>query len=122
MGTRTRTDAQRGERRCELCGRRVARLARHHLIPRARHAHQRERDASQRRERRERIAWLCAACHKQLHVLFSEKELERHFDSVAKLRAHPEVQRFVRWVRRRPDGTHVVALRTRRRRDGRGPR
>lgn len=72
---------------------------------------------------RERIAWMCRPCHKQVHALFSEKELERSFDTLAKLAAHPEVERFVRWVREKPDSTHVVALRSRRRgRGGNGPR
>ena len=115
------TDAQKGS--CELCGRRVAQLTRHHLLPRTRHASKRVRSAPDRRERRLRVAWLCRACHKQVHALFSEKELERDFDTVVKLAAHPEVERFVRWVRERPDGTHVPAVRARRRgRSGKGPR
>jgi hypothetical protein len=66
---------------------------------------------------------MCRPCHKQLHALFSEKELERSYDTLEKLAAHPEVERFVAWVRDKPAGTHVVALRTRRRdRGGKGPR
>lgn len=112
-----------GKGRCELCEREVAQLSRHHLVPRTRHGSRRSRRAEDRRELLERVARLCAPCHKQVHALFSEKELERAYDTLEKLAAHPEVQRFVAWVRSRPDGTHVPALRARRRgRGGTGPR
>lgn len=104
---------------CKLCGRRVADLRRHHLVPRTRQNSRRSRKAPDRHELRERIAWLCEPCHKQVHALFAEKELERSFDTLAKLAAHPEIERFVRWLRTKPDGTQVVALPARRRGQGR---
>lgn len=107
---------------CELCGRRVAGLTRHHLIPRTRHGRRPGRSAEDRRAQRERIARLCAPCHKQVHALLSEKELEREFDTVTKLAAHPELARFVRWIRTKPDGTHVATRRPKGRRGRRGPR
>ena len=51
---------------------------------------------------------LCRPCHKQIHVLFTEKELEREWNSLDKLRAHPELQKFLEWIRRRPRGFHCV--------------
>ena len=66
---------------------------------------------------------MCAPCHKQIHALFSERDLERRYDTVEKLAGHQEVKRFVAWVRKRPDGTPVTVLRARRRgRGGKGPR
>lgn len=96
------TNGRRRADACELCLRAVAHPTRHHLVPRTRQKGTRER---------ERIAWLCAPCHKQIHVLLSEKELERAYDTIEKLAAHPEVARFVRWVAKRPDGTHVPTRR-----------
>ena len=106
---------------CELCGRRVAEPTRHHLVPRTRHSNRRIRRDRERSDVRDAVAQLCRPCHKQVHTLFSEKELERSLDTVEKLAAHPEVARFVAWIRDKPDGTHVVARRPRsgsRRRSG----
>jgi hypothetical protein len=43
-------------------------------------------------------------CHRQLHALFSETELARHYASAEALLTHPEVQKFVRWVQSKPPG------------------
>src|ERR1051326_1168751 len=50
-------------RSCQLCGRRVSMLTRHHLIPRTRHANKRNKREFERKEVKRRIAWLCRACH-----------------------------------------------------------
>ena len=51
-----------------------------------------------------------------------EKGEVAKIDTLAKLAAHPEVERFVRWLRAKPDGIHVVAVRSRCRDRGKGPR
>lgn len=99
--------------RCELCGREVSNLSKHHLIPRTRHHNKRNKRRFDRREVRERIAWLCAPCHRQIHALISEKEMEAKYSTVADLAAHPQVARFVTWLRARP---HVARIATRRQR------
>lgn len=90
-----------------LCGRATADLTRHHLIPRTRHHNKRTRRESSREERETTVPF-CRACHKQVHALLSEKQLEREFDSVEKLAAHPEIAKFVAWVRKQPAGKHVT--------------
>jgi hypothetical protein len=55
---------------CQLCGRCLSLLTRHHLVPRTRHANKRK---FERKEVKHRIVWLCRACHDQLHALFDEK-------------------------------------------------
>lgn len=50
---------------------------------------------------------VCLPCQKQIHALFSEKELERQYNTPEALRAHPEVRRFVSWLATKPDGTTV---------------
>ena len=89
---------------CELCGRAVAALTRHHLIPKARHANKRNKREFDRVEVKQRLAWFCRPCHSHVHALFSEKTLEREFNTLVLLRAHPEVTKFVRWIRSKPDG------------------
>ena len=96
-------------KRCELCGREISALTRHHLIPRTRHANKRNKREFDRAEVKRRIAWFCRPCHDHVHALFTEKELERHFNTVAMLAAHPEVSRFLNWIRRKPDGFRVVS-------------
>ena len=87
---------------CELCGRRVAQLTRHHLIPRARHGNRRNRRDFDRGDVHRRIAWLCRPCHDHVHAVLSEKALERDYNTLEQLRGHPDVARFVAWIAARP--------------------
>lgn len=100
---------------CELCGRWVSALTRHHLIPRTRHSNRRTRREFDRAARRQRIAWFCRPCHDHVHALFTEKTLERHFNTLPALAAHPAVAKFVAWIRTRPDGFKPVSYSARRR-------
>ena len=92
---------------CELCGRRVAELERHHLIPRARHRNKGNRRRFGRDEAHGRVAMLCGPCHRTLHATFAEKELERDYNTLEAIRAHEAIRKFVRWIRRRPPETGV---------------
>ncbi len=47
---------------------------------------------------------ICRPCHTQIHQVLSEKQLEREFNTVAKLRAHPEIAKFAAWIVARPSG------------------
>ena len=94
-----------GDRKCELCGRCVDRVTLHHLLPR-----------SQGRRRNIKAtelptAWLCGACHRQLHTLFTNKELAQNFTSIAQLRAEPRVARFVEWIARQDPNKRVKVRR-----------
>lgn len=89
---------------CELCGRTVSWLTRHHLIPRTRHANKRNKREFSRVEVKRRVAWLCRPCHNHVHAVLGEKRLEREFNTLELLAAHPEVARFVAWMRTKPDG------------------
>lgn len=90
--------------RCELCERTVAALTRHHLIPRVRHANKRNQREFDRREVKHRLAWFCRPCHSHVHALFMEKTLEREFNTLAALAAHPDLAKFVAWIRTKPEG------------------
>ena len=41
-------------------------------------------------------------CHQAIHALLSEAELARAFNTIAALRTHPGIARFVAWVEKRP--------------------
>ena len=43
---------------------------------------------------------LCTDCHSAIHKFATEKELGRDWNTVEKLRQHPDIGRFVRWVSR----------------------
>jgi len=89
---------------CELCGRLVSLVTKHHLIPRTRHKNKRNKREFDRVEVKTRVAWFCRPCHDHVHALFTEKTLEREFNTLESLMAHPEIARFVTWIQRRPDG------------------
>lgn len=76
---------------CPLCGRTIPvgpAADRHHWVPRAKGG----RDWS----------WLHRVCHRKIHSLFTEAELARLYPTAAALLGHPEIRRFVAWVRKRP--------------------
>jgi hypothetical protein len=87
---------------CELCGRAVGQLTKHHLIPRMRHRHRHTRAAYGRTELGTRLLWVCRPCHDHIHAVLSEKELAAAYNTRMALLAHPEIRRFVDWIRRRP--------------------
>lgn len=109
-------DCESSSDRCQLCGRAGAELTRHHLIPRTRHGNKRSRRRFALETMRSRILWLCRPCHKQIHALFTEKELAEQYHSREALLKHEEVQRFVAWIGNKPAGfVPATALRRRRR-------
>ena len=101
---------------CALCGREVPVLTRHHLIPRTRHANKRNKREFSRAEVKSRLLWVCRPCHDAIHAALTEKELERGYNTPEALAAHPEIARFVEWVRRRPATTAFPARGERRER------
>ena len=96
---------------CGLCGRTVQRLTRHHLIPKTRHKNKRNKKAFDRRKIHHTVG-LCSPCHRHIHAVLDNKELEREYNSLEALRAHPGVGKFVEWVSKKPHGTVSEAQRT----------
>ena len=90
---------------CELCQRRGTRLTKHHLIPK------------QRAGQHGPTAELCEACHKQIHTLYDNRRLARELNTLERLGAQPEMERFVRWVRKQDPSRNLrVRLANHRRR------
>ncbi|MGO2992804.1 MAG: hypothetical protein ACTIDY_15190 [Halomonadaceae bacterium] len=89
--------------RPELCAR-AASLTKHHLIPRALHNKPRYRKRYSREERLTAILWLCHACHRHIHRLYSERELADQFASREALLASEEIRHFVEWLSKKPAG------------------
>lgn len=92
-----------GVSHCQLCRRRISNLTKHHLIPRMRHRNKKAQKQFDRRTMTARIAWPCKPCHKQVHALFSEKALAQSYHTVAALRQHPDVYKFIEWISGKPE-------------------
>ena len=76
---------------CPLCGRPMVdgpSVDRHHWVPKS--------------EGGGEAAPLHRVCHRMLHRVLSETEMANAFNTPEALRAHPEISRFIRWVRRKP--------------------
>jgi hypothetical protein len=54
---------------------------------------------------------VCRACHRQLHALFSNKELASELDSLEKLKAHPAMQKFLNWVKKQDPNKKIKVRR-----------
>ena len=54
---------------------------------------------------------LCRACHKFAHAVLTEKEMEAGYNTVEALAAHPEIRKFIEWVRTKPPGLRVRSRR-----------
>ncbi len=100
-----------------MCGRSVQRLTRHHLVPRTRHKNKKNKKTFDRREIHHTVG-LCSPCHRHIHTVLDNKELERDYNTLEALRAHPDVERFVAWVGKKPHGTTTAGLRRDPRREG----
>lgn len=74
---------------CPLCEREVTLgyTSKHHLIPKS-------------RKGKETIR-LCLDCHKQLHVLYSPKELQKRLSTIELLKADERVATWIGWISRR---------------------
>ena len=93
----TALPARREATSCELCQREVDRYTVHHLVPRAEGG------------RFGPTASLCTTCHRQLHALFTEATLANELNSIALLRANPQVNSYLRWARKQKrDGRFKV--------------
>lgn len=80
---------------CELCNRNVPTVTKHHLVPR------------EHGGKNHPTTMLCIACHKQIHALFSNKELFVRFFTIERLKRNEKIQRYLKFVNRIPGDTHI---------------
>ncbi len=78
---------------CPICGRELWKgdsIDRHHFIPKSRGGKASE--------------YLHRICHRKIHSIWTEKELEKEFNDPNTVCAHPDMQTFIAWVRKKePD-------------------
>ena len=41
-------------------------------------------------------------CHKEIHATLSETELALHYNTIESLRTHPRLEKFIKWIAKRP--------------------
>ncbi|WP_246008859.1 HNH endonuclease [Hymenobacter metallilatus] len=73
---------------CGLCERAVQQTSRHHLVPR------------EEGGRHGPTVELCQPCHSTIHLLLSNRQLARQYNTVESLREAQELQTYLHWVRR----------------------
>ena len=80
------------DRQCNLCDRpfQRAQLTKHHCLPRAKGG------------TIEDVELLCPQCHGMIHATFSNATLAVMYPTIAKLREAPELESFLRWVKKQP--------------------
>ncbi|WP_281882860.1 hypothetical protein [Paenibacillus sp. YYML68] len=75
---------------CELCEREELETTKHHLTPK-------EKGGTFLP-----TAQLCISCHKQIHALFTNEELEAELHTLESLRTHERMRGFIRWIKKQP--------------------
>lgn len=81
---------------CELCRREgVNVVTEHHLIPR-------EEGGGKLQ-----TAWLCVNCHKQIHALYTNKELALKLNTLASLESDEKISKYLKYIRKQPSTKSV---------------
>ena len=90
---------------CPICRRAVppAFQERHHLIPRS----LAKRNKYAKEEKPTETIDVCITCGDQIHKLFTEKELADKYNTLDKLLATPEIQKWGKWISHRPNNFSV---------------
>jgi 5-methylcytosine-specific restriction enzyme A len=86
---------------CELCKRNGIQLTEHHLTPRevgGRHLD---------------TTLLCITCHKQIHALFTNKELGLKLNSLNRLLQNEKIKRYLRWIEKQPSTVEFTIKKSR---------
>jgi len=92
---------------CPLCDRGMPKKERskHHLIPVS--------ESSPRGKK----AIIHRVCHVKIHSLFTEEELALKYNTIEKLKEHPEMQKFIKWIKNKADNFYTVSRRKKSRSD-----
>jgi 5-methylcytosine-specific restriction enzyme A len=85
---------------CELCNREDVEITEHHLIPR-------EEGGGKLAK-----ANLCIPCHKQIHALYTNKELAVRLNTIPDLKKDERISKFIKWIRKQPATTLIKTKRS----------
>lgn len=78
---------------CPICDRDMWKgpsIDKHHMVPKCKGGKATE--------------YLHKICHRKIHSIWTEKELEREFNNADKIREHEEIQKFIKFIsKKEPD-------------------
>lgn len=80
---------------CELCNRNVSIITKHHLIPK------------QNGGKNYKTIHLCTTCHKQIHALFTNRELATLYNSIDSLKNNDKIIKFLNFIKKFPNDYHI---------------
>ena len=87
---------------CELCKREgIIKITEHHLIPK-------EVGGAKLP-----VALLCQDCHKQIHALYTNKELAMRLNTLQALEKDERVARYLRYIRTQPPTKSITIKKSR---------
>ena len=77
--------------KCAICHRELGteNISRHHLVPKSKGGTFGD------------TIMIHNICHQKIHSLFTEKELKETYNTPETLRAHEEMWKFIKWVRKK---------------------
>lgn len=98
------SESRNSERVCPICRHEypASALTKHHLVPKSRKGNV--------------TVPLCRPCHRQIHALYTEKELEENFGTLEALLEAEALQPWIRWIRKRKPTTHIKTKTSKRKR------
>lgn len=88
---------------CPICERETPRQYwhKHHLVP---------------KQKKGKITVLvCDTCGCQVHQIFTNKELAKKYNSIESLKSHPRMQKYIAWVKKKPNDFNIC-MKTKKRR------
>ncbi|MFD1017794.1 HNH endonuclease [Thalassobacillus hwangdonensis] len=88
---------------CDLCMRSPITTTVHHLVPK------------QHGGADGPVADLCSACHRQVHALFTNQELAAFYHTVERLRDHPDMYKYLKWVKKQDPEKRITTRKANRR-------
>lgn len=84
---------------CPLCGRELADpISRHHLMPLSKGG----KDTP--------TVPMHQICHFKIHTVFTETELKNYYHTVDRILENEEMQKFVKWVRKKEPSFYDVSM------------
>ena len=75
---------------CPICERDMIKgpsIDKHHMVPKCRGGKKTE--------------YLHKVCHRKIHSIWTEKELEREFNDPEVICANEEIQKFIKWIKKK---------------------
>ena len=87
---------------CPLCGRELAApISKHHLMPLSKGG----KDTP--------TVPMHQICHFKVHTVFSETELKNYYHTVERILENEEMQKFVKWVKKKEPSFYDVSVKKR---------